>query len=266
MINKLLRVFSLSKRQKFVLSVIFLASGIFISEFFSGVTLAVFAVILGLLSIVFLYFILRSDIRGTFSYPIFILPFLFTVSFVLFYLLVPPRLISRLIITGVYAIGLYSLYLTQNIFAVSAIRTITLMRSARIVSFVLTIIVLFLLSNIIFSLRLPIYLSPVVIFVTVYLLSFQSLWSYNLNREAIAETSILSAFISVALVELSIVLNMWPINASIYSIFITGIFYAYSGLCHAWVEKRLFKGILWEYVWVGFLSVIILIFFSKWGL
>jgi hypothetical protein len=66
--------------------------------------------------------------------------------------------------------------------------------------------------------------------------------------------------------ELSIVLNMWPINASIYAIFITGIFYAYSGLCHAWLEKRLFRGILWEYVWVGFLSVIILIFFSRWGI
>jgi hypothetical protein len=263
--NKLLKVFMLSKRQKFVLSVIILSFGIFLSEFSTGTSFIISALALSVLSVFFLYFALRPDIRGTFYYPIFILPFLFTLSFTLFYLLVPPRLISRIIITTIYSVGMYSLYLTQNIFAVSAIRTITLIRSARIVSFVLTIIVLFLLSNIIFSLRLPIYLSPVVVFLTTFLLSFQSLWAYSLSREQIGETTLLSSFISLAIVELSLVLNMWPINASIYSLFITGIFYAYSGLCHAWVQKRLFRGILWEYVWVGFLSVIILIFFSRWG-
>src|SRR3990167_7401521 len=211
---------NLSKRQKFVLTVLFMSIGIFISTYLSGINLIITSIFLSFLGIILLYFTLRSDISGTFYYPILILPFFFTISFSLFYPLIPARLLTRIIVVLLYAFGLYSLFITQNIFAVSAIRTITLLRSARIVSFVLTIVVLFLLTNIIFSL---------------------------------------------ALGQLAFVLNLWPVTAAIYSIFITGIFYAYSGLTHAWIEKRLFKGILWEYVWVGFLAILILVFFSNWG-
>src|SRR3989344_487164 len=145
---------NLSKRQKFVLTVLFMSIGIFISTYLSGINLIITSIFLSFLGIILLYFTLRSDISGTFYYPILILPFFFTISFSLFYPLIPARLLTRIIVVLLYAFGLYSLFLTQNIFAVSAIRTITLLRSARIVSFVLTIVVLFLLTNIIFSLRL----------------------------------------------------------------------------------------------------------------
>ncbi len=264
--DKIFKLIQLNKRQKFVLIVGFLTIGIFISEFFFGLTLVISSLFLSILTSFFLYLVIKNDIKGTFYYPIFVLPFFYTASFVLFYPLLPARLLTRLILTFVYAFGLYSLFLTQNIFAVSAIRTINLLRSARIVSFVITILVLFFLTNIVFSLRLPFYISPIIIFTVTFLLNFQSLWIYNPTSETIPMALKLSLFISLALTELSIILNLWPIDASIYSIFLTGIFYSYSGLTHAWVEKRLFRGVLWEYIWVGFLAVIILLFFSKWGL
>ncbi|OGH17016.1 MAG: hypothetical protein A3C30_02070 [Candidatus Levybacteria bacterium RIFCSPHIGHO2_02_FULL_40_18] len=239
--------------------------GIFISTYLSGINLIITSIFLSFLGIILLYFTLRSDISGTFYYPILILPFFFTISFSLFYPLIPARLLTRIIVVLLYAFGLYSLFLTQNIFAVSAIRTITLLRSARIVSFVLTIVVLFLLTNIIFSLRLSFFITPIVISILTFLLNFQSLWVYSLSREFIRESFISSLLVSLALGQLAFVLNLWPVTAAIYSIFITGIFYAYSGLTHAWIEKRLFKGILWEYVWVGFLAILILVFFSNWG-
>ncbi len=217
-------------------------------------------------TVVLLYISLREDIKGTFYYPILILPALYTTSLVLFYPLTPDRLITKILLMAFYSLGIYSLFLTQNIFAVSAIRTINLMRSARIVSFVLTIVVLFLLTNIIFSFRFSVFVNPFLIFLVIFLLNFQSLWSYALNRTYITDAIKTSAIISLCLTELSIALNLWPVTAAIYSIFITGIFYAYSGLAHAWMEKRLFRGVLWEYVWVGFLAVLILIFFSRWGI
>lgn len=259
-------VFILSKRQKFVLIVFLMGIGVFISTYLSGINLVLLAVFLSFLGIILLYLALRSDIRGTFYYPILILPFFFTISFSLFYPLIPARLLTRIALVFLYAFGLYSLFLTQNIFAVSAIRTINLLRSARIVSFVLTIVVLFSLTNIIFSLRLPFFITPVIIAALTFLLNFQSLWIYSLSKAFIRESLMLSLLIAVTLGQLALVLNLWPVNAAIYSIFITGIFYAYSGLTHAWVEKRLFKGILWEYVWVGFLAILILVFFSNWGL
>ena len=243
-----------------------MAVGVLISTYLSGINLILTSIFLSCLSIVLLYFAIRSDIRGTFYYPILILPFFFTFSFSLFYPLIPARLLTRIIVLVLYVFGLYSLFLTQNIFAVSAIRTINLLRSARIVSFVLTIVVLFLLTNIIFSLRLPFFVTPIVISVLVFLLNFQSLWAYSLSRDFLRESLIFSILVAIGLGQLALILNLWPVTAAIYSIFITGIFYAYSGLTHAWVEKRLFKGILWEYLWVGFLAILILIVFSNWGL
>ncbi len=264
--KKFLSAFFFSKRQRFVISILILSFGLFASEFIPGFYLIFFSVALSILTGLFLYFSVREDLKDNFSYPIFILPILYTLSFALFYTLLPGRFITRIIITALYGFGLYSLFLTQNIFAVSAIRTINLLRSARIVSFVITIIVVFLSSNIIFSLRLPFYVSPIVIFFIVFFLNFQSLWTYIANTSLLSETLLLSLLISLCLAELSAVLNLWPVNASIYSIFISGIFYAYSGLTHAWAEKRLFKGVLWEYVWVGFLAVLILTVFSNWGI
>lgn len=255
----------INKRQKFVIAVILLSIGVFISEYFTGPTLLFVSLGLALLTDILLYLILRNDIKGTFSLPIFILPFFFTLAFPFFYTLVPTRLITRLVIAFLYAFGLYSLFLTQNIFAVSGIRTINLLRSARIVSFVLTLLVFYFLVNFIFSLRLPILLTPVVIFPVLFLLNIQSLWAYSLESAQAKMIAVFSFFIAISVMQLSYVLIIWPVNASVYSLFLTGIFYTYSGLCHAWLDRRLFKGILWEYVWVAFISMLFLVIFSKWG-
>lgn len=259
------KLIDLNKRQKFVVAVFLLSCGVFLSEYFTGITLTVAAIILAFLTVAFLLLILRKDIKGSFFAPILILPFFFTLAFPFFYALVPERLLSRIIVTGIYAFGLYSLFLTQNIFAVSGIRTINLLRSARIVAFVITLLVYYFLVNFIFSLRLPVLLTPLVILPLSFLMNIQSLWTYTLDSSQIKPIATFSLIISICIAQLSYVLILWPVNASIYSLFLAGIFYTYSGLCHAWLERRLFKGILWEYVWVGFISVLFLIIFSKWG-
>lgn len=265
MITLIKRLLQINKRQRFVLVVLILSLGVFISEHFIDNSLFLFALGLAVFTDILLYLILRKDIKGVFSLPIFVLPFFYTLAFPFFYSLVPTRLFTRLVITILYAFGLYSLFLTQNIFAVSSIRTINLLRSARIVVFVLTLVVFYFLVNFIFSLRLPVLLTPLAIFPISLLLNIQSLWAYSLDSTQIRTVSIFSLFISLAILQLSYVLIIWPVNASVYSLFLTGIFYTYSGLCHAWLDRRLFKGILWEYIWVGFISVLFLVIFSKWG-
>jgi len=260
------RLFRLSKRQKFVVVVFLLTVAFFVSGYFQGATHFLFSLGIAFVSVASLYLILREDLKHSFYYPLLILPFLYTLSFDIFLLLIPARLIFLLISTLLFALGLYSLFLTQNIFAVSSIRTISLLRSARIVSFVITIVVLFFLTNIVFSLRLPFYIPPFIIGIVVFLLNVQSLWVYLLDKSYVKDIVSYSLPISFAIFQLAFVLTLWPVSASIYSIFLTGIFYTYSGLSHAWIEKRLFRGILWEYIWVGFLSIFILLVFSNWGI
>lgn len=259
------KLIRLPKRERFVFFVILLSLGLFFSEFFYGLQFLIMTFVLSVLTGVFLFLSLRADIRGTFWYPIFILPFFYTVAFALFYSLVPARLLSRIVLTGVYAFGLYSLFLTQNIFAVSGIRTINLLRSARIVSLVLTIITFFFLANVSFSSRPPFYLLPIFILLVSFLLNFQSQWMYVLDKSGLSEALLSASIVSISLFEFALVLLLWPIDAAIYSIFLTGMFYTYSGLFHAWHERRLFKGVLLEYVWVGILSILLLILFANWG-
>ncbi len=259
-------VLNLSKRQKLVIATISLTLCLLVSEIFSGVNHIFIGFILSIFTTIAIYVILRKDVKGSFFYPLFVLPFFYTLSVSIFYLLIPPRLLSIIVLTLFYAFGLYSLFLTQNIFAVSSVKTINLLRSARIVSFVITVLVHFLMVNIIFSLRLPVYVTPILIGLLGGLLNIQSLWVYVLEKAQLKELATYSLVIGLLLTQLSFVLAIWPIDASIYAIFLTGIFYTYSGLSHAWFEKRLFKGVLWEYIWVGFLSVFILLAFAKWGI
>lgn len=260
------KLLNLSKRQQLVGVVMVLSTGVFFIEYFYGIQLLIASFGLSIATVLFLILILRKDIQGTFFWPILILPFFYSMAFPFFYTLVPERLLTRLLVTGLYAFGLYSLFLTQNIFAVSGIRTINLLRSARIVSFVITLLVYYFLIDFIFSLRFPALIMPLIIFPVTFLMNVQSLWSYSLDRAQFQQIIVSSLFTSVSILQLCYVLVLWPVNASIYSLFLTGIFYTYSGLSHAWIEKRLFKGILWEYVWVGFISVLFLIIFSKWGI
>lgn len=256
---------ALNKRQKFVIAVGLLSVGVFVSEYFTGLRLTITAFALAAFTNIALLLVLRRDVKGTFYWPILILPFFYTLAFPFFYTLVPERFISRLLIAFLYAFGLYSLFLTQNIFAVSGIRTINLLRSARIVAFVITLLVFYFLVNFIFSLRLPVFITPIFLFFISFFMNLQSLWTYSLDSTQVKPIALFSTVIAFCVLQLSYVLILWPVNASVYSLFLTGIFYTYSGLCHAWLEKRLFKGILWEYVWVGFISVLFLVIFSKWG-
>lgn len=269
--NRLLRIspvrFSLSKRGKFVLGVFLLSILMFISEYVNGRVIILLGLALAGLTDIFLYLVLREDIQKKSVLPILILPFFYTLSFSLFYSLVPARFLTKFILTGLYAFGVYSLFLTENIFAISSLRTINLLRSARIVSFVITIFVLFFMFNVIFSLRFPLYITPILVGILSYLMATQFLWSYVEEKEQGGrEVSIFSGVIGLMVAELSCVLSLWPVTPSIYAIFLTGIFYTYAGLSHVWIERRLFKGILWEYVWVGILSVLFLAVFSKWGI
>lgn len=260
------RLLNLSKRHKFVFAVLFLSGLYYVAEVYQSNTLSsvAVAIALSILTDILLFIILRRDISKTFYYPLFIIPFLYTLSFNLFNALVPARFVSRILLVSFYSFGLYSLYLSLNILAISSTRTINLLRSARGVSFVITLIVLFFFLNVLFALHFHMLITTLLVFITVFLLNLQSLWTYALDKNLFKEIANYSLFISLAVAELSFILTLWPVNSTVYSIFLTGMFYAYSGLSHAWIEKRLFKGVFWEYLWVGFIVILLLLRFAEW--
>jgi hypothetical protein len=253
-----------SKRQRFIFGVIILSLGLFISEYILGKSAISIVFVLSLSTVGFLFLTLKEDLKDNFSPQVFILPFFYSLAVGLFYLLVPARFITRIGITSLYALGLYSLFLTENIFTVSSIRTIALLSGARTVSLVLTLLSFFFLSNVVFSFHINIFLTLLLIFIYSFLIVLQSIWTYTLEKNPLSEIFwVLS--LTFCIVEVAVFLWFRQGSPTVLALFLTAIFYVLIGLTQAWFEKRLFRGIILEYFWVTVVSFIFLILFTNFG-
>jgi hypothetical protein len=257
-------VLVIDKRQKFVLGMIVLSLALFLSEFQFEKAGIVVGIILGVLTDLVLYWAVREDLEDNFSLGLFILPFFYSLAFALFYFLLPTRLLFRLILTTLYAFGLYSLFLSENIFTVGSIRTIALLSGARIVCFVLTLLSYFFLTNTIFSFHLWIFFTIPLLALYTYPLVYQALWAYDLQKN-ITSMREWAAVISLCVVEVGIGVWFWPSSATVIALFLAGFMYTLVGLSHVWFEKKLFRSVMWEYVWVGVIVVFVLMLFTSWG-
>lgn len=253
----------LSKRQRFIIAVLILSAGLFFSEYQFGKGGVFLVFLLALLTPVLLFISNYRDIKENFSSYLFILPFFYSLSFGLFYFLVPARFLSRMLITSLYALGLYSLFLSQNIFTVASIRTIALLSGGRIVSLVITIVSYFFLTNIAFSLRLSILPTGFLIFIFSFFLVLQSLWTITLENR-LRSYFFWTLGLSLCLFEMSLILWFWPTSPTVIALFLTGFFYTTIGLSQAWLDKRLFRGVMWEYIWVAAATFFILALFTPW--
>jgi hypothetical protein len=253
-----------SKRQRFIFGVIVLSLGLFISEYILGKSAISIVFVLALSTVGFLFLTLKEDLKDNFSPQVFILPFFYSLAVGLFYLLVPTRMLTRAAITSLYALGLYSLFLTENIFTVSSIRTIALLSGARTVSLVLTLLSFFFLSNVVFSFHINIFLTLLLIFIYSFMIVLQSVWTYTLEKNVMAEIFwVLS--LTFCLVEVALFLWFRQGSPTVLALFLTAIFYVLIGLTQAWFEKRLFRGVILEYFWVTVVSFIFLILFTNFG-
>lgn len=253
-----------SKRQRFVAGVITLSLGLFLIEHFLGKSGIYFVFLLAFLTDFFAYWALHRDLEDNFTPQVFILPFLYSLAFGFFYFSLPPRLLVQLFLTVLYAIGLYSAFLSENIFTVSGIRTIALLSSARTVSFVLSISIYAFFTNTVFSSQLPFFIMLPLIFSYSLLLITHSLWTYTLER-GITTGLKWASVLSVCLIQVSLLLWFWPSKPILAALFLTDIFYTIVGLSHLWFEKRLFRGILLEYVWFAASVFVVLILFTSWS-
>ncbi|HWY79341.1 MAG TPA: hypothetical protein VNW29_03200 [Candidatus Sulfotelmatobacter sp.] len=256
--------FAIEKRQKFVFAVLLLSFGLFFTEYQLTQWGLIVTLLLPFLTVFFLLWAIYPDIKENKLYQVIILPFIYTFAFGFFYLLTPTSFVVRLLLTTIYAFGLYSLFLSQNIFIVSSSRTIQLLSGARIVSFVITLISYFFLTNIVFSFHVVIF--PVIAFIALYtyLLIYHSLWTYTLQKYSQPLMVWVSA-LTVCMIEIASLVWFWPSSPTVTALFLTGFFYAIVGVSHIWFEKRFFKGILWEYVWVGTIVFFVLMLFTQWG-
>ncbi|MFH1840559.1 MAG: hypothetical protein ABH807_00140, partial [Candidatus Shapirobacteria bacterium] len=117
-----------------------------------------------------------------------LLPALFTGGVGLFYFLVPGDWRVRLPVVILYGFGLYVLLLSANIFSVAAIRTIQLLRSARAVGFLMTLLTAFFLYDTLYSFRPVFWLNFFLVLLVSFPLLLQAIWTTKLENRLSVQT------------------------------------------------------------------------------
>jgi len=254
----------MTKRQKFILSSFLLSVALLGIQFvhleFRYVAIFGFFLVTYLIS----SWALFEDLKGVEWLTILSLPSLYAAGISLFYFLLPEGFISRTLIIMLFGMGLYALYLTENIFSVAAIRTIQLIRAAHAVGFLLSILTLVLFYNTIFSLKWPFYINGLMVGGLSWPIMLQGLWSIKLEPYVSKELVGVSLALSLLLGQMAIVLSFMPVTVWIASLFLATVAYVSLGLFQHAINDRLFVKTIYEYVGVGIFVLIATLFVTPW--
>jgi hypothetical protein len=153
----------------------------------------------------------------------------------------------------------------MNIYTVSSQKAIVLLRAARGVGFVLTLLTAFLIFDAILSLRINILLSAPLILVSSLVLFLQGFWSIDLDKTVDKNLFLLSLVSSIVVTEIQIMIFFWPVSVVAGSLFLTASIYLLLGLGQAKLEDRLFPNITREYLTVGAVVLLGMFLATHWG-
>jgi len=231
----------MSKRKRFIISSLILASGLLVIANLSDLTARYLGIIiLSFLALSLTIWSLREGLDNVEWFMIPALPFLYTLAVALFYFLLPPSPLMLIIVVIGFVFGIYILLLTENIFSVASIRTIALLRAASSVAFLLTLITSFFLFDVVFSFKLASWLNGILVFLTSLILFTQSLWSVKLEKKMESKIIFFSLLLSFILGKFAFAISFWPVGISLASLFLTAIFYVLLGFSQAEFSGKLF--------------------------
>ena len=258
-------MFKLSKRKRFLITSFVLSLGFLGVQFlpeqykFFGLGLHAF------LTVIFFAWSLFEGLDWNATLLTLVLPFFYTLGVGFFWFLLPSNIFARIPILALYGMGVYVLCLTLNIYSVAAIRTIALLRAARGVGFVLSLLTFFLIFNLILSFKWPIYISSPVVFLLSFPLYLQGFWTITLEKKINSKLLIYSLVASMVMGEVSGVIYFWPVTLVVGSLFLTVSAYVLLGLGQAQLEGRLFLQTVKEYLVVSLAVLVGMFFVTRWG-
>ncbi len=244
---------NISKREELVI----------ISALLSILMLVLFFVPLGLWKFIFLIFmgvcvylasifILRGYLAKIEYVVLPILPILFTLSFALFYNIIPERWLTRLIFISIYGSLIYSVLLIENVFNVAKTKNIQLLRVARTIYFFVSSFTVFLFSYVLLSFHLFGLFTGLIFLVFVFFISYTFFWSFRLEKAVRREDIFLSMSSAMILFELMFVFSFWPLNIYLISLLLTSVYYSILGIWDNLLSFRLKGWGVQEYILINF--------------
>lgn len=264
-LGKIYRKWELSKRQQFVWVTVALTVGLITTQLLSDSFQLELLLLLAGSAYILSAIVLREGLSGWEFVTLLTLPAFYTGAVYLFYLLLPTRWLTRLPIAALYAIGMYAILLTENIYNVAAERNIQLLRAAHSVGFLMTLISVFFLVDTVVSLHLPFYLNGVLTLIMIFPMTLQALWSMELTPTISLPVWWGTSVITALITELVIIFSFWPVRTTFEALFVTTVFYTLVGLTQQHLVGRLFVKTAREFLSVLAIVMVLLIATTRWG-
>lgn len=262
--HRWVRRLSFSKRQQFVIITLLLTVGLVITQVATSDMRYPLVIMLSIATYLLAAFGLREDLQGAEWFTLLTLPTLFTAAVLLFYFLLPVRWLTRLPVAFLYAVGMYALLLTENIYNVAAERSIALLRAAHSVGFLLTLVTYFLLISTILTFRMAVGWTALAVGAVTWTLVIQALWSVELEPHISRRVWQISVAVTLAFSELAWMFSFWPAQQALVALFLTTTFYCMVGMAQQYLEDKLYKKTVIEFGMVALIVFTILLIATKW--
>ncbi len=266
---KLKKIHFLDKQQRFILQTAILTAGLLVAQLIWSDIRFLMVGILAVFSYILTAWSLKEDVVGIKRLLLFILPVFFTASVSLFYFLLPGRWISRLLISSLFALGTYAIVRTENIYNVAAQRSIGLLRVAQTVGLLITLMVVFFSTIVVYSLRISFLLNTIIMLPIIFALALQSLWSIQLEIKFTKQLIFYSSIVSLIIGEAITGLSFWPIFRSsglaVGALFISSMYYCLVGIIQQHLLGRLFVNTIREYIISFLFMLVLLVVTTRWG-
>ncbi|MBU1200143.1 hypothetical protein KJ953_01245 [Patescibacteria group bacterium] len=234
------------------------------------------------ISYVLSVWVLFEDLKGLEWITLMILPVMFTLGAGLFTNLLPDAVPNLLglkfeietamvmakVVKGLfvvfYILGLYAIYLLENIISVASIRTIQLLRAARSMGFVMTLVVSLFFFLVLLSLRLWFYWIGLISAVVAFMLSYGHFWSIDIKDESRRTVKLYALSLAFLMGFLGLVMAFWPVKPLMGGLMMTVFFYTHLGILENYLKYRSYGESLVEYLVFGLIIFIIGFVTTSW--
>lgn len=204
------------------------------------------------------------DLSGVELVTMFVLPVLLSASFALFFLIFLPTLVPRLLLLFCFAFSLYIILLSENIFNVSAVRGIPLLRAAQTVGYLSTLFVSFAFYSLLFSMGFDSWLIGLIVMASGTVLFAQAFWQIEL-KENLSNDLINAALVGGLIIgQIAVMLTFWPLRPLGAGLALTTIVYVVLGLLQHQIKDKLNVSTAREYLIVGVAVFLLLILITNW--
>lgn len=197
-----------------------------------------------------------------------ILPTLFFVGFGLFSVLLPESWWLQTMLSVVFGITIYFMFLVENVFMVAiGYKTVPLYRAAYTVSLIMLLITSFFLFDSMLSFKLYFWMNMLIAFGLSALIFMYHFWSVTIELPDDGKSLPKVAYFlipSLIMAELSAILSFWPTGIFKGSVYLVTFIYILGGLIQANLRERLFRRSWIQFVYIGIASILAMFLATSW--